>query len=207
MSLRPFALVGSREQWQASLFDATELEEGGRVGLTWKQNAVQDDASGTCDPGGLAFDGECRLYRSIPSEGRVQRMHWSPSQKPEDFQLEAFDLFHASAPIVVGSFVASEKPQPLRDPRALAVDENDRLFVAERGAGCVLVYDLWSSVLVRRVLTASTPPLDVAAYGSLVYVLLDGRDSLLEIAARDRQRRVSLPAELVRPTRIGKSVV
>ena len=58
-----------------------------------------------------------------------------------------------------------------RTPRGLAVDGDDRLFVAETDARRILVYDLWSRRLLRRIglLRPSDPgalPLDLAAHGT-----------------------------------------
>lgn len=204
MSSRPFALVQTREQWQGALLSRTTLDDAGRAGLTWSIRPGADVPRVDVPAAGLAFDGECRLYRSLPAEGRVQRMHWSTSQTPEDFALTAYDLFRTAEPAAAGDFAAATAPTPLHDPRALAVDENDRLFVVETGARQVLVYDLWSSVLVRRVHVSPATPLDVAAYGSIVYVLLDS-DALLAITGRDTTQRIFLPPEITAPSRLAVS--
>jgi phage tail-like protein len=176
---RSFALVQDRDQWLRSRHDHTALE-GNVVSLGWEDD---EPATGTdpATPAGLAFDQVCRLYRSVPDEGRVERWLW----KPEGVS-EREDLFvampRASAP---GSFgpATPATPQRLATPGALAIDENDRLFIAERGEKRVLVYDLWSNRLLRRV-RLDHVPVDLALDGAGVLVALDAPPRLTRFEAR-----------------------
>jgi phage tail-like protein len=62
-------------------------------------------------------------------------------------------------------------------PRGLAVDAEQRLYVAEVRAARVTVYDIWAERILRRVSVRSrahrsAQPVDVAAVGERAYVLL-----------------------------------
>ena len=58
------------------------------------------------------------------------------------------------------------RPRHGAEPRGLAVDVNDRLFVAETGADRILIYDLWSERLLRQVALPGARPTDLAAHGT-----------------------------------------
>src|SRR5215203_6054458 len=94
---RPFALIRTRDQWLRASHTNTALEAE-VVQLYW---ADEDTASGADDKeftefgAGLAFDEHCRLYHSVPGEGRVERMHWASHDplQPAEFQKAPVNLF------------------------------------------------------------------------------------------------------------------
>ena len=205
MSERGFALVRTREQWLAASADLREkvqLDENDRVTLEWTEPNRSDLPEVAVDPGGLAFDGECRLYRSIPEEGRVLRMRWLPADGVTNYELNPVDLFPPQV-VSVGDFVAAAPSTALIDPRALAVDDNDRLFVAESGTRRLLVYDLWSNLQLRAI-GFDRAPVDLSAHGARVLVLLEDA-TLLELTARGQGRGLELPAEVGQVARIAVS--
>ena len=74
-------------------------------------------------------------------------------------------------PLVSGIFIRPPS-RPRSINRALsAVDDDDRLYVAEAGTRDVLIFDLWSSRLLRRVALPGRP-LDLAVDSGGVLVLL-----------------------------------
>lgn len=202
---RDFALVGTRLQWEAAAHRATHVDPGGRVVLDWTEVGSADPAPFAPPPpvpGGMAFDSGCRLFRSVPREGRVERVLWRP-ERPAGEVSAPVELFRPVEGGAAGDFRPGEAPRALRAPLGIAVDSADRLFIAEADAGRVLVYDLWSRTLLRRV---STPvrPLDVAAHGGRAAVLLEGGGALLLLTARGPVRRVPLHLPLDEPvSRIG----
>jgi phage tail-like protein len=115
-----------------------------------------------------------------------------------------------SDPPVLGEFAlptATLAPS-LAQPSALAVDANDRLFVAETGARRILVYDLWSRRLLRRlgmgIFGSPAPrPIDLAAQGSLVWALLDGPPRLISFEARRDPAEVASPIDLTGAVRLA----
>jgi phage tail-like protein len=207
--LRPFVLVRTRDQWLRADHRHTALDdETGGVTLEW--SADSDPVQGTSDAaappaGGLAFDASCRLYRSVVAAGRVERTHWAPTDplRPPADRPVAVNVLATPAEETFGEF-ASPAPAagPLREPRGLAVDEDDRLFVAESGASRILVYDLWSGRLLRRVPVAA-PPLDLAVRGHVVWATLAGAPWLVRLRAREDPVAVLLPAGVTAPGRVA----
>jgi phage tail-like protein len=103
---------------------------------------------------------------------------------------ETEDWLTAGQPPVLGDFVpAAVAACPLSSPRGLAVDQDDRLYVAESGANRVLIFDVWSRRLLRKVAfapmgAAGPRPVDVAAQGSRALVAVQTPASLYRLGAR-----------------------
>src|SRR5260221_5643846 len=190
---RPFALLTTRDQWARASHDGTEIDaEGGGIELARLPLEGDAEPGVAAESAGLAFDSDCRLYRSVPLEGRVERQLWRADDPLgiETADSEPVDLLEGP-PLPAGPFApAEEAPGPLRSPQGLAVGQDDRLFVAETGASRVLVYDLFDQRLLRRVALAA-PPLDVAAKGDGVLCLL-GCGTLLRLGARTEPVELAL---------------
>lgn len=210
---RPFALIRTHDQWLRSSHEETALE-GEVVRLHWRDEQAEsavDQAPFNERGAGLAFDGYCRLYHSIPTEGRVERWLWAANDplqlagghaSPVDMPV---DLFGDGQEAGVGDFeIPSEKPAALQSPRGLAVDENQRLFVAESGSKRILIYDLWSRRLLRRVQLGAAP-IDLATDGRTVFALLASPPGLVKLDARSGPQPLAWPGEIVVPSRIAVS--
>lgn len=205
---RPFSLVGTHDQWLRASHERTALV-GDAVQLGWRTEAAGTDPDPTpfAEPGaGLAFDPHCRLYHSVPDEGRVERLRWSAQDplRPSDANPAPVDLIAAEASPVRGDFVLTATPAALAGPRGLAVDVDDRLFVAEAGAGRILVFDLWSERLLRAVDLGATP-VDLAVCGRTVYALAHGPSGLFALEARAGLRAMPWPAPLGAGARLAMS--
>lgn len=208
---RRFALVRTADQWLRSGHVDTALDtKTGVVGLAWTE-PPSSNAGGDAPPrgAGLAFDQQCRLYHSVPDEGRVEWSLWA-GQTPRaagDEPPAPLDLFAAEVP-PAGEFTPVTTPtSALSAPRGLAVDHDDRLFIAETGAGRLLIFDLWGRRLLRRVVVAAPDgtaarPLDLAAHGTTVYALL-APAGLVELTARSEPRALPLPADVTEPARLA----
>ena len=210
---RGFALVRTRDQWVRAAHDGTGIDpDTGGVRLAWTVPPVGGEEVPPAAPerlGGLAFDSSCILYRSAVPEGRVERLLWralDPFDVPEDDSLLQVDVLGGEPEPPVGEFSAAPPaPGTLRRPLGLAVDEDDRLFVCEHGARRILVYDLPSRRLLRRV-RLPAPPLDVAAGGRRVYAVLDGGPRVVKLSARSEPVPVELPtAAAGEPARVAVS--
>lgn len=215
-TLRPFALVDGGDAWVRAAHESTFLDrEEGVVELAWRNPALA--ASPPADappvaaplPGGLAFDPECRLYRSDRAAGQVTRTLWkltAPDVRPADVPAPV-ELFEPEPRPPLGDFSPMGPPSgPLKDPRGLAVDGDDRLFVAEYGAGVIRVYDLWSRRMLRSVPTPpGTRPLDLATDGHFVWAALEGSPMLLRLTAREGPEMDALPPEALAPDRLAIS--
>jgi phage tail-like protein len=200
---RDFAMIHSVDQWRRVAHENTALQvEAGSVQLAWEIEERLDAAVGPQLPvAGLAFDPWCRLYRTLPEAGRMERIRWAD---PAAKQQEPFDLFESESQ-AAGEFVlAADDAMPLQDPRGLVIDGDGRLFVAESGAWRILIYDLVERRLLRRVgLEGVGRPLDLACDGRRVYALLDEPPGLAILDARTGPRFEALPAVVTAPSRIA----
>lgn len=202
-ALRPFALVRTSDQWARMAHVRTRIDSrDAAVELDFDDAASPTAPPGQAPPlaGGLAFDGACRLYRSIPDEGRIERVLWAAWDPldPPDRVAEPLDLVAVPVASPRGDFGPVELPQPLRRPLDLAVDVDDRLYVAEHTARRILVYDLWSGRLLRRISTAPHRPLDLACRERTVWAVLSDPPGLARMRARGDLDDTPLPAT-VRP--------
>ena len=208
---RPFALIRTHDQWLRASHTNTALE-GEVVQLYWNDDETQSGADKkefTKLGAGLAFDSHCRLYHSVPFEGRVERLHWASHDPLQPgLQQSPVDLFATETDETFGDFVLSgTSPAQLITPSGLAVDADDRLFVAESDAKRILVYDLEASRLLRRVQLAAKVT-DLAAFGRTVYALLvksPGPPGLVKLTARTSPQALDLPAQITNPARIAVS--
>jgi phage tail-like protein len=210
--MRPFAHLRTADQWARCAHRATRLAPAGNgVELAWLP--VQPGDAPTPAPalaGGLAFDAECRLYRSDPERGEVERSLWAPADAlgHTGRTTPVSDLFGVAPGEVLGDFSAPGAATALQQPRGLAVDVDDRLFVAESGALRILAFDLWSRRLLRRVPTAPQVPLGLACAGRVVWAVLADPPGLVRLRARTAPEPVALPpapAPGVAPERIALS--
>lgn len=204
---RPFALVRTQDQWLRASHENTALQ-GEVVQLYWDPIAAQEDEKP--DPfsipgAGLAFDSYCRLYHSVTSEGRIERLLWAAHDplQPGDSQRAPVNLIATGHQEQLGDFSpAGHRQSGLNKPLGIAVDEDNRLFIAESGARSVLVFDLWSKRLLVRVQLVSEP-VDLVARGRLVYALLKSPPHLLRLDARGNVHQLSWPDEIVNPSRLA----
>ena len=201
--LRPFALVQTGDQWVRGAFENVFLDyEHGVIELAWKTNTLNNGTASPLIGAGLAFDNECGLYHSVPDTGAVQRIRASAAAL-EAHVADPANLFASPAPETVGDFGSTTAPQPLSEPRGLAVDENDRLFIAESGARQILVYDLWSERLLRRVLLGTERPTSLAAHGSVVWAALAPTGRVVKMSAGGGPEDVALPTGCTHVARIA----
>jgi phage tail-like protein len=216
MATRPFALVRTTDQWLRSAFADVALDRReGVIGLAWtdpvpREAAPTAEGAATMPAGGLAFDADCRLYHAVSATGRVERVLWAllDARAEYDMPADVVNVVADPTPPVHGDFSApAGSSHPLRAPRGLAVDAEDRLFVAESLAGRVLVYDLASARLVRRIVLQPAQPVDVATDGTTVYALLASPPPvrLVRVTARGRVHSVVLPPVAGAPERVAIS--
>ena len=116
--------------------------ETGGVELAWRPPEDEPDAGGApAEAAGLAFDAECRLYRSVPAEGRVLTRSCGRAGDPPGRTTAdgvPVDLFEGPPlagrwPILAGRRGAARRRCGRRAGSRSTAD--DRLFVAESGAG------------------------------------------------------------------------
>jgi len=199
-----FAMIHTTDQWNRVAHENTVIEvEKGIVQLAWKEEERNDNGADIpCETGvGMAFDPWCRLYRSRPEAGQVEKLLWGES----DATTEMVELFanDGCGSDELGEFIVSDDHAPLEQPQSLAVDDEGRLYIAEAGANRVLVYDLVEHRLLRQVVF-SQPPIDLATDGQRLFVLLGaGEDGLAVMEARSDPIFRTLPEQITSPTRIA----
>jgi hypothetical protein len=81
---RPFALVHTPDQWGRSAHAGTAIERStGAVRLAGVPEAESPPRDAPLpSPAGLAFDPWCRLFRSLPEEGRIERILKARAARP-----------------------------------------------------------------------------------------------------------------------------
>lgn len=215
-STRPFAAVSTRDAWlRAAHVDTFIDPEHGAVGLDWEPEAPPSPEVEVPPPphgAGLAFDAECRLYHSLPDAGRVEVLLWAApdgaSRAPSPF-LGGPPAPPAPRPAGGTFSPAPTSPLSISRPLGLAVDVDDRLFVAEAGRRRVLVVDLWGRRLLRSsplAPAAGAPrPLDVAACGSMVHAVAEDPAGYFTLDARRGPHRQPLDPRIAAPSRVACS--
>jgi phage tail-like protein len=156
---RALSLVVEPSQWADCQHHGTVPLPGGGVELGWTNPPHTASCSAgrraVVSPGGLAFDHQCRAYRS--------REHAVDVLSPGSAERRTVPGFPA--------------------PRGLAVDVSNRLYVADGVERAVRVLDLTSGRVLHRVVTCGAP-VDVAAHCGGTVVLVPGADTLFLVEGR-----------------------
>lgn len=197
-AIRSFALIQTQDQWIRASHDHTFIDgETGGVELQWDSPPRLGTPPAAAPVAGLAFDAECRFYRTLPNEGRVVRLNWTDAvatQAPD-----APDIVDPGIEPALGDFLSTSRGESaLRRPVSLAFDVDDRLFVADLQARTIFVFDLWSGRLLRRVRTGTAlaprrRPVGVACYQRTVWAVTQDPPALLRLAARSGPLESPLP--------------
>jgi len=198
-SPEPFAMIRTEDQWRRASFDNAALI-GEVAQLAWADAATIDSAGEPPAPAGLAFDQHCRLYHSIPENGRVERFLWAADHPPAPV-----DLIESETEQDLGDFNPAGGPTRLLSyPSALAVDDNARLYIADPRTREITIFDLWSRRFLRRV-RIKARPVDLAILGRWVIVLTKDPPGLLRIDARTGPFPLDPPQALTQPSRLAVS--
>jgi len=211
MPTRPFLLLRTGDQWLRCAHSDTALDlEHGVVQLASRDEPADTRASGTAAaPAGLALDSRCRLYHGVtlrpaspgiePRAPGIDIVLWA-ALEPErrDAPPAARRPFVAHDPVGHAGDFAYEIAPALKHPRGFAIDATDRLFVADPLARAVFIFDIARVRLLRRLEFTGeggglSRPMDVAAEGEAVYVLLSDPPGVAMLRARRPPRRIPLP--------------
>jgi len=184
--LSPFSMVHTLDQWRRVAHDNTALEETepalAIVQLAWLRDDLEDtgDQGSAGQMAGMAFDPWCRLYRSLPDEGQIERSLWAADSLQESQPLALFAK-ESSQP---GDFKfvddSGVDTGPLSRPVDVAVDFKGRLYIAEYGNKRVLMYDLLENKLIRH-FNLDSAPLSLTSDGNRVWVVLENPASGIAI--------------------------
>jgi phage tail-like protein len=181
---RTFSWLVHPDQWARCAHDQTALLPDGTVELTWLDEGGPAAAcpvrpARPAEAGSLAFDSWCRAYRSRPSLGRVDVLPAGSGGR--------------RGPAGGGGSARGV----LSHPTGLAVDRQQRLYIAETGADAVRVVDLRDGRLLRRVAVPGHP-VDVAPDCGRALVLVRVRRAG-RLVVLDGRRGARPGPELVRP--------
>ena len=117
---------------------------------------------------GMAFDRRCRLFHPRPEEGAIDYVLWGQTSALGVHDSTPHPFAMTAAGTEVDGSASGDLP---RRPLALAGDEADYLYVADPEAKAVWLVDTWQQEVARRI-EFDQPPLDLAACGTAVFVLL-----------------------------------
>lgn len=177
--------------WRRCLLRDTAVVGEAVMLATDEPAAALPDASGDFTGGyaGLAFDPRCRLFHARPEEGAVDQVLWGHTSALGVHDDTAYP-FEISA---AGTEVDGQPggPTPER-PLALACDARDYLYIADPAAKSVWLIDTWQQEVARQ-LPFDAEPLDLASFGSAVYVLLADA-SIWQLAPCEAPQRMDWPA-------------
>lgn len=202
---RSASLIATCDQWVRSSHEGTAVGgDGGSLTLAWTDPlAGQVEAHEPCPARGMATDRLCRIYRLW--EHGVSRRHIGESATGLDYHTLAEPIAiigtPGSAPAVstpAGSEFAGRPRPDVVDGSGIAIDDDDRLFLADAGTATVSVHDLWSHRLLRTipVATPAQPdrrPAGLATDGTTVWAVLQEPAGLLTITATREAQEVPLP--------------
>ncbi len=213
MPSRPFLIVRTPDQWMRSSHVRTSLDR--EHGILQLADAPEERPVTVAAPAaayaGMAFDRECRLYRAT-AHGQILKYLWTafaPEARSRR-QHDSTPLFDLPRPGGARDEFAPEPDPVLSDTRALAVDADGRLFVADAASRSVVIIDLLQRRVLRRVQFAPNAdgaiarPIDLAVIGRRVYVLLDDPVGIALLRSRRPVRQVALPAgiAITKPARL-----
>ena len=182
-------LVRGRAHWQRCGFENAALFDDVIViaPADLVEQTLEDATPFSASPAGLAFDRRCRLFHNVPDTALLEVVLWERAssllgaiEPASPFTLEAAD----------GEPGALPKSAP-----ALASDDSDFLYVADPLSGAVWAIDVWQQELSKR-FALPGKPLDLAARGADVFVLLDGAPGWGVLGACQELESLSWPEGL-----------
>ena len=198
---RPMSLVATCDQWVRATHDHTAVEgSDGDLTLSWTASE-HAPASGEARARGMATDRLCRIYRLTADA--VWRQVVGPTARGLDYVKLPAPVVVVGGPDVpaaVGAeFVPADAGLGGLDPTGLAIDDDDRMFLADGDTGAIAVLDLWSRRLLRRVLVAGPDaphrrPMGLAHRNGVVYAVLRRPSGLIRLSATRGPQPVPLPS-------------
>jgi phage tail-like protein len=195
MLARSASLVASCDQWVRARHQGTAVDAApGAVTLSWTEppDPGPGGAAG-CLARGLAVDRLCRVYRLRAHS--VERVAIGPTGRGLDYALLPAPVPVVGAEPVAGPAPAEFTPRSepaLADGTGIAVDADDRLFLADAGRHQVAVLDLWSRRTLRSVPVPGRP-MGLAATGRVVYAVVREPPGLLRLTATRGPEPAPLP--------------
>ncbi|WP_250002264.1 phage tail protein [Actinoplanes sp. M2I2] len=206
MPERPVSAVLTCDQWVRGRHEDTAVEAVPpgtpypvALTLTWQDAdpAPWSEAGGPV-PRGSAVDRLCRVYRL--DRRSVARLAVGDVRDGLDYARMPAEVTVIGAdpgPALPGAEFSPRPGVPVMEGAGIAVDADDRLFLADGGRREITVLDLWSRRLLRRIPVASSghparTPIGLAARNRDVVAVVAGPPGLLSVSAR--RELAELPA-------------
>ena len=191
---RTASMVASCDQWVRARHHGTAVDGSpGALTLSWTEPADPGPgASAGCVSRGLAVDRLCRVYRLLPHS--VERLAVGPTRYGLDYATLAPPVpvvGREPRPTPAADFRLRPEPE-LLDGTGIAVDADDRIFLADRGRRWIAVLDLWSRRTLRTVPVPGLP-MGLAAAGRVVYAVVREPAALLRLTATRGPEPAVLP--------------
>lgn len=183
---RRSSLVATCDQWARASHLRTAVDGApGAVTLSWSEpEEPPGEGRGACPAPGLAVDRLCRVYRL--GRQTLERLVVGPTAGGIDYARMWDSVVVLGGVGGPGPAGASFEPLPepeLVDATGIAVTDDDRLFVADRGHRHIAVIDLWSRRTLRTVRTGGREPMGLAAHGAVVHAVVRRPAGLLRLTA------------------------
>ena len=192
--MQNFAMIKGNDAWLRVAHQDTSLDQRKEcVQLAWHYPDVAQSGESEVVKGGLAVDPWCRVYHTIPEEGRVERLYWDDRLDAES----ARSLFDEQ-PFWLGDFQYQSEPLSLLNPGPMAITDTGHLFLADTGVQQIHIFDLLEGKK-RRTLYLPHPVCDLCHLRDRVYALiyneLIGEAQILRINTSDTPELldISLP--------------
>jgi phage tail-like protein len=191
-----------RTQWVRAAFDDCALDSD-IVQLSWDEPTAVGQGSDNFVyvEAGLAFDRHCRLYHSVPAQGRIEILHWGEQKglriAPDETPRKLW-----AAP---GAECGATDNRPMTGPQvptAMVCDEADYLYIADLANKCLWLYDLWQGEFLRKV-DLPGHPRDVVRNDEWIYVLLNAPAGWVRLSLCHAPQSLPWPAALNKPERLA----
>ncbi len=204
---RPASMVAGCDSWARASHYLTAIEGvTGDLTLTWVEpEPVRPPGGAHCLARGLAVDRFCRVYRLAAAA--VDRLAVGPTVDGLDYARlpEPIRIIGAAA----GGLPATPSPEfcavpsdPAAEYVGVAIDDDDRVFLADETSATIAVVDSWSRRLLRSVSVASPRQPDrvpgglgAAPDSATVFAVVRRPAGLLRLSASRGPVELPLPAE------------
>jgi phage tail-like protein len=195
MPARTASLVATCDQWVRARHSRTAVDGSpGALTLSWTEPEDPGPGPGDgCVARGLAVDRLCRVYRL--RQHSVERLAVGPTRRGLDYATLGEPVPVIGTEPQPGPAPADFEPRrepDLADAAGIAVDADDRLFLADRGRRLLAVLDLWSRRTLRTI-PVPGHPMGLAAGERVVYAVVRQPAGLLRLTATRGPEQASLP--------------
>lgn len=206
--MRAASLIATAADWQGATHAGTVVAGmPAQLQLDWSEaDPAPSVGAAPCPARGLAVDRLCRIYRLTATS--VQRLLVGDTAGGLDYARlpEPVTIVGAQPPTATSTTAPrSAERAALQDAVGIAVDADDRLFLADRGTRQIAILDLWHRRLLRVVPVGGgaarhqeREPAGLGCRGRVVFAVVRRPVGLLRLSATRG------PVELALPTAVAE---